>query len=343
VAAGCGFVLSIGKDGVSRQIAIFCEDHMVLDTTKGKVSYLDTIKYRLYTETASSAHKGLIPVVGRGKAVGIQLSYINQHWLKMRWYHAFLRINSGILNPIRKTKIPWFLPESLGGLSIPCMKEDIPEWGIKYINYIFRVLDLGFKERIIVLCSLQNIIGDLSHGLVQDAGGIDRLSKLMDNVSLASPEEVLSMRTDKIWPEQAIRQFLSGEGYPSLEWDSLIRISREYGFVPVKEALDLFNRVVNTNKLIEGTLFPLQHGVTRWNRRSSRYWKKFQLVDESQLDPRFKDFPTLHKLAMQSFAYYVPVQAVNQTLRFGTSLSMFRPLPVGSPIIRRSPGPDEGA
>jgi hypothetical protein len=257
-------------------------------------------------------------VVGRGATLSNQIGYLPDESWKERVCTLFHSIVLCKFDYITTTTIPWFLPASAGGLGMPIYR--IPSWGNKYINFVLKVLDEDPIKRMATLFHLRSLGGRQKHGTNVSENTLRILRGIISSLRI-NDSGTFENKGNVLYTSGEMDTFLRGNGHEVRDWDDTIRLCRIYDVINIDEFLSAVENALALNEVIfdfskKKDKWPLK----RWVNRSARFWAKQQLVDEP-IDPRFKDFKSLHQLCARSLGYYLRSDSTLPIVKYGTKLS----------------------
>jgi len=327
VCTQIGFVIST-KDGCSNRVGVFTEDHIRIDRSgnKTKLVFIDVIKCRLLT-TASRLHAdNRASIFGKGRMLTKVIAWINPeircYVLKLHM-NLFLRTYRGNFSSLR---IPWFLPPICGGLGLEPVS--IPEWGYKYINAIFEILEIkDFRERASLLWEFRHLSGSARHGVepTKKAWYTAITALNMLEYSPAESEFNPEERNLVYTQDQIIRHMVSkgvkfSEYTDEYDFDSICNYAWENNFCQVNRLIEEFERVDTFQQMLEKPVKIQVKTIKQWIRRSSRFWRKWNLDSTRPLDGRFTDLDKLNGLVTFSVAGFCNRNISDDVLAHGPSL-----------------------
>jgi hypothetical protein len=276
------------KDGISRRVLIFCEDHVLLDEN-GKFVYLDVIKSRLLTTMARQHSENRSSILGKGRMLTNQLDYFDDKNIKifvMEIYHTiFDRAYNYMLGSLA---LPHFLPPSCGGMGYPIEDSKLPPWAYEYIGYIFDVL----KEEDIMSRYSRTLEFSLLNK--RNKHGIDNSEKILSTFkAIANANgEPFRFFTGKIPETLKPREIYNTDVVVSIlekfnldipkdpytggpDYDSVRNESQRFGLVPLREIFDQIERTLNFQEFLKDDLvLRSQRTFEQWVRSSGKFWNK---------------------------------------------------------------------
>lgn len=293
VAKDCGFRLS-WKDGWSKRIMIFCEDHILLtqdpNTNKHKFVYIDVIKSRLLTPMTRQHSDNRSSILSKGRMLRNQLDYVEESARKvavLEIYHKiFSRQYSGETDRLR---LPFFLPPSAGGVGYPIKESLIPKWGYKFIKFVYQVLDIeNWHDRYIAICELRKLNSPSKKGIqtLNESLEIVRetIGRFHHYISDEEPKEILS---DVVYPDQVVQRLLEinnrvpvSDPYTGrYDRSSFENEAYNIGFVPITHYLDEVERSLNFQTFLTSNEVRDQRTFNKWMKDSAKFWKKKGVLD----------------------------------------------------------------
>nr|QED42934.1 putative RdRp [Monilinia narnavirus H] len=313
------------KDGMSRRIIIFCEDHALLTGrgTQFKIEYIDVIKSRLLTTMSRDHSENRSSILGKGRMLSNQLDYFSNENLKIAVLSYFRNIfdrcyNYGVIRN-QACKLPLYLPPCAGGMGLPIVDSLMPSFMWPYIGYIYKVLsDPSEYSRLTKLTILSSMNSRIKHGISSDVSLI--LEELLKPYSRALPGEsrikgntiynddfIITLLTNVYSVDIPLDPYLKKYDFSSLE-NEAARI----GFVPLSSFPSEIERVLNFQKFIKDGFTKETRTYNKWVKQSSRYWKKvFKTEDKAKLEKlgreKFTSISSLEKAITRGFSGWIYV------------------------------------
>jgi len=324
VAIAMGWQFS-WKEGISRRILIFCEDHALL-SGKGddfRAVYIDVVKSRLLTTMSREHSDNRSSILGKGRMLSNQLDYFEDKNLKIAILGYYRNIFDRCFdyNIIRNQacKMPIYLPPCAGGMGIPIVDTLIPEFMWPYIGYIYEILSIeDWTERFCRLEELSSLNHRVKHGFSSDTAPV--LKQVLASFSRAVPSEDSLYKGDAIYEDSHIMGLFAQLGIecPSdpytKKWDfsSLRNEAARLGFVPLSSLPEEVERVLNFQAFLKGGAQREPRTFNKWLKTSRRYWRKaFSGRDSGKLSKlgksEFKSIALLEKAITRSFNGWVYV------------------------------------
>jgi len=310
------------KDGISRRLLIFCEEHVCVFGKE--FTYIDVIKSRLLTTMARQHSDNRSSILGKGRMLGTQLAYFDNRMLKifiMKIYdQVFNRSHKYIMNSMN---LPYFLPPSCGGLGYPIPESQIPDWAYEYIGVIFKILDeTNILSRYHKLYELNALTKRNKHGIDATAAALAvfaKMAKTEEIQILDEPIEEFKSRT--IYPDTRIREALSRFGITvpndpytgGPDRDCLRNEAHRFGIIRLDDLFEQIERTINFDTFFRKEVVREQRTFEQWLRRSGKYWKRVlyktspyeRMVFREYGKIRFKDLNHLDNQVLRSFGGYV--------------------------------------
>jgi len=324
VATDMGWQFS-SKDGMSRRIMIFCEDHAIIKTDNGKrtIEYVDVIKSRLLTTMSREHSENRSSILGKGRMLSNQLDYFENKFLKIAILSYFRNIfdrcyNYGIIRN-EACKLPIYLPPCCGGMGLPIVDSIMPSFMWPYIGYIFKVLELPSEsDRFVTLNGLSSLNARVKHGISSDVSPV--LKEIFESYSRALPGES-RVKGNSIYNDDFIvtllREVYSVEVPPDpytkkYDFSSLENEASRVGFVTLQSLPTEIERVLNFQKFLKGDYKKESRTFNVWLKQSSRFWKKvFREEDIQALSAlgrqRFKSVALLERAVTRGFSGWIYV------------------------------------
>nr|WGH50466.1 MAG: RNA dependent RNA polymerase [Moniliophthora roreri-associated narnavirus 2] len=312
------------KDGVSRRVLIFCEDHVLYH--EGKFYYVDVIKSRLLTSMTRQHSDNRSSILGKGRMLRNQLDYIDEVNPKVMTLTIFKKIFNRVYDgAIDCLRLPYFLPPSCGGLGFPIMEDSIPEFGWKYIKYIFDLLEEEDQIiRFYNLCRLRSLNCPSKKGINTVEESLKVLNRELARYQFIPDIEWSSDLSSYLIPsngvftdnliKELVKLFFNREIPPDpydptkFDWDSLKNEASILGFLKFDELFDQIDRLVNFQEFLTSDHQREQRTFNQWKSSSAKYWKRaigpnFEKV--SLRDPRFKTFAHLERKVLYASSGWV--------------------------------------
>jgi hypothetical protein len=317
VANDIGMVFS-WKDGLSKRVLIFCEDHAILSESSREVLYIDVIKSRLLTTMAREHSENRSSILGKGRALGNQLDYFENNHLKIAilgyFYSIFVRVYK---DSLLSCKLPLYLPPCCGGLGIPIVETIMPEYMWPYIGYIFEVLNIeDYFERYCALEELSALNSRVKHGLsIKDSNILrSECARYKHNVSKVG----INFRPNVIYSDDDMYEILDliGTNVPldpyikKRDFSSLKNEAARIGFVQFSSLSEEIERILNFNEFFSRGVTREQRTFNKWGRDSKKFWKnKFRGRNLSLLSQSgktgFKSIADLEKRVTRGFSGWI--------------------------------------
>jgi len=293
VISDSGMAVSPGKDNDSKEVMVFCEDFILCK--KGnefyEFEYLDTIKGRLLSPSSREMTDRKIAALSRGRMVSGQLSWYPNLFYKeyiISLYNNMVRNIHG--RDFFSHDYPFHLPPSCGGLGLPINWQDVPHKEQKYIKYVVWLTSQPKTyENISKFLTLRSINGQNRYGIVPP--GIQ--SELIASITgfpvtetfikekVVERNTVYSSKFVQELYEERTKQTLSASTYTGrVPYDLIQSAAYILGFVDIWSALDLAERSVTFNALLQNEVKPKKvEYFTSQIRRMNRKWSKIESVD----------------------------------------------------------------
>jgi hypothetical protein len=310
------------KDGVSRRLLIFCEEHICVQ--KNKFIYIDVIKSRLLTTMARQHSDNRSAILGKGRMLGQQLAYFDNKLLKifiMKIYdQVFNRCHNYVMNNMQ---LPYFLPPSCGGLGYPIPESTLPSWSYEYIGLIYSIVDIpNIMERFVRFYELQRLTKRNKHGIDNSKNALRIFSKLAKDTEIQYDDnEIVEFRPRTVYPDTRIREVLSKVGITvpndpytgGPDRDHLRNEASRFGIIQLNDIFDQIERTLNFNEFFRREVVREQRTFEQWIRGSYKYWKRAlymsgpsKRAEYAKLGrDRFKDLNQLDNQVSRSFVGYV--------------------------------------
>ncbi|QJT93754.1 RNA-dependent RNA polymerase [Erysiphe necator associated narnavirus 22] len=340
VVKDTGMVLS-WKDGISRRLLIFCEDHILCDNT-GKLLYIDVIKSRLLTTMSRQHSDNRSSILGKGKMLNNQLAYLTDKTLQIFVMQIYNSIFSREYNNLFKgMKLPYFFPPNAGGIGYPILDLEIPKWSTWMFGYIEEVLQSDdYNYRMVVLHDLSRHNFRNKHGMDNTKKAIELFSHLTHGKGIIFiPEgEVENFYPYTVYGEKVIRNLLKRNNinvpsdiYGNFDRDNFTIVLQTLGIIPFRDYIDNIDRVLNFNEALSSVVLRKQRTVNDWVKTSSRFWgrlyrslsqEKLRQLQLLGLDTMKSSMESLSKRIDRAFDGYVIPSIWESVPEFGPSLQI---------------------
>jgi len=250
VAILLGMVFS-WKDAISQRIMIFCEDHVLFQNETGKPVYVDVIKSRLLTPMTRQHSDNRSSILGKGRMLRNQLDYFENDALKSSIMTVYRNIFDNLYGRynIQALTVPLWLPPACGGIGFPLLEKEIPDWGWKYIKYVYNILDEpDVLKRFIALSTLKVLNLPSKKGIETWSKSLEMLSSALtgyDHYEYNGNLEEVDFSGKKIFPDRLMIDLvkeLRGHDVPpspydplKVDYDSLENEINPFGFIKVTD------------------------------------------------------------------------------------------------------------
>jgi hypothetical protein len=338
VAIQLGMVFS-WKDGISRRVLIFCEDHAIV-REDGKIVYIDVIKSRLLTTMTRQHSDNRSSILGKGRMLRNQLDYFENNALKSSIMTVYDEIFSRVYKmTLEEAGIPVWLPPACGGLGYPLLESEIPSHGWKYIQHIFSILEVPDKlERAHLLYELKVLNLPQKKGIQNWDQSLEIFSKLLKDFEFHQYDgnlenQVISEKL--IYDDNFVKDVLHlmGRDVPKdpydpskYDFDSLKSEAALIGFIKIDEFLGEIERSCNFQEFLSKETVRQQRTLARYFRDSSKYWRRVGIPPNlrgkgiTKADcPSFKSFVDLEKKCLFHLNGWIMVS--------NTTIGMFNSFP----------------
>jgi len=312
------------KEGVSRRVMIFCEDHAILTGKKDKfkVVYADVIKSRLLTTMSREHSDNRSSILGKGRMLSNQLDYFENKNLKISIIGYFRNIfdrcfHYGVIHNMA-CKMPIYLPPSAGGMGFPIVESLMPSFMWPFIGHVFKTLDIKDEaERYCALEALKSLNSRVKHGFSADTSEV--LLKVFREFKKAKPgssrvsgntiyddDFVITLLTEVYSIEMPLDPYLKKYDFSSLKNEA-----SRIGFVPLSSLAEEIERVLNFQKFLKNGVDREPRTFNKWLKDSKRYWNKnlFKTNEVSKMAnlgrSRFKDIVSLERAITRGFSGWI--------------------------------------
>lgn len=328
------------KEGISRRIMIFCEDHTLL---KGKgeqfqTVYIDVIKSRLLTTMSREHSDNRSSILGKGRMLSNQLDYFEDKNLKIAILGYFRNIfdrcfSYGVLRN-EACRMPIYLPPSCGGMGFPIVDSIMPTFMWPYIGHIFDLLDIEDEaERYCALQRVSSLNHRVKHGFSSDTSGV--LKQVFEGFRRAIPGEK-RVTGNSIYNDDFVITLLN-EVYSldvptdpytnKYDYSALRNEASRIGFVPLSQLAEEVERVLNFNSFLKGVVGREPRTFNKWLRDSKRYWRNvipgFRTSEYTRLfkkgKQQFKTVGDLERKVTRGFSGWIYVGSDLQHLNLMNS------------------------
>jgi len=283
-----GMVLSPGKDGDSKRLMIFCEDHVLINYEHlyMKFTYIDVIKCRLLTTMGRLHADHRVAILSKGRMLQNQLNYFDSDRLKrittVVYNNILDRHYSGQISSLR---LPIHLPPSCGGIGLPILWSDLPDWEVVYVKYVVWLTSQPRTvENLIAFLKMRDLnqrvkygikVGPVPHLFLKsltdfvDAGVYSGLPDVLWKNRIYSEDYVRNLIEDITRDKVPVSPYTG-----KISYDALCNQAHIFGFVDMWSAFDLIERFLVFQQLLEEVQKPEVRTLNQWIRRSTRFWKK---------------------------------------------------------------------
>jgi len=329
VARDIGMVFSIGKDGDSVRVMIFCEDHILLNLKEKtprvfRLQYVDVIKSRLLTTMSRDHADGRAAIFGKGRMLGQQLAWYPNPLVREIVLSIFHFIfEKKYTNVFKAWALPYFLPPVLGGLGIPV--QEIPPWGFRYINYIVDQLK-DWKKAIAFVWQCRHLTGRNRWGWDDHPKAVKlALSDLKDLKRLDNIDDVENHR--QIYSLDQVFTILKNKGCiipkdpytGDIDFEQVKVFAHNNGYIELDGLVDQYERVLTFQDALDGKSVVCDKTLVLWSRRSSRMWSKIRPKNNS--NPHI-EVGKLEKQAFEALNGFIFREFSTPVLKYGPSLNL---------------------
>jgi hypothetical protein len=252
-------VVSVSKDGISQDFAVFCENALCIPSDKdvltdkegetfGKIVYIDTIKSRLLSGTSKVSMEHRSPIFGHASALERALKWIkdpetNRRVETLFWvvnYHKAVKLGGCYAS----------LPQELGGFGLPRFTpsgefrdlDNDPKIRIalSYLEAIYRLNDSQFMVYWLLLRSINS-------------------ERPKGNPFIMTPKETLLISSKFNWivPNWDIEPWCSIPAYIKADRNALhIWMEIKHGLISARTAFFYINRIKAISSLMRGEHSP---------------------------------------------------------------------------------------
>jgi hypothetical protein len=346
------------KDGISRRLLIFCEEHVTMFNKK--YTYIDVIKSRLLTTMARQHSDNRSSILGKGRMLGTQLAYHDSKIMKifiMKIYdQVFNRAHRYVMDSMN---LPYFLPPSCGGLGYPIPDSQMPDWAYEYIGYIYTILDEpNILVRYFKLYEVSRLTKRNKHGIDNSKVALETFARMAktENVKFFDGN-IEEFETRTVYPDHRIRDVMARFGISIPEdpytggpdRDHLRNEAHRFGIIRLDDLFEQIERTLNFDVFFRKEVVREQRTFEQWIRTSGKFWAK-ALYSATPLQRRtyqgygrlkFKSLNDLDNQVLRSFSGYVVPMNWGTLDSAGPSLRMdFRTYRAGYgkyPYVDRKP------
>nr|WPR16651.1 MAG: RNA-dependent RNA polymerase [Streptophyte associated narna-like virus 24] len=321
VVACCGMKLS-WKDGVSRRLLIFCEEHVTVFNKQ--FTYIDVIKSRLLTTMARQHSDNRSAILGKGRMLANQLNYHPSKMIKtfiMKIYdQVFDRSHKYIMSNMR---LPYFLPPSCGGMGYPIPESQIPEWAYEYIGYIYKQIDEpNILWRYFKLYEVGRLSKRNKHGIDNSEAALAAFSAMAKKENIRFHDDIIEQfDSQTLYPDTRIREVLNrfGINIPTDPYtggpdrDHLRNEAQRFGIIPLDVLFEQIERTLNFDVFFRKEVVREQRTFEQWIRQSGKFWKRslFNLKSYDRMilteygKSKFTTLSNLDNQVLRAFSGYV--------------------------------------
>lgn len=344
IVLGTGMFLSKGKDGDSKRVLIFCEDHVIaqydLETKQWSFSYADTVKCRLLTNMSRQGTSRVASILGKGRMVSTQLEWfpndtVRQITVKI-YYDLVERIYSGWTS---RMKLPMTFPASCGGLSLPKIG-NLTQDELLYAKYIFWLTEQPRTVKTLIeVMKLRALSERYRYGVPNPEFPDELLSRIgsfkpyngdiddeVDAFGIYSEEQVKEIYKLVVGKDMTspMAEFL-----PLTYKDICLFARNECGLVPIWDALDQLERhtVFTAMLTSQGKEEPETLTLNKWVKKASNYWRRIEKQYKSEYQnyslPDSVSLKDVHWRIQNYFSGFVFMRTFTDMFRkFGPSLAL---------------------
>jgi hypothetical protein len=324
ITASVGMKLSY-KDGVSRRVLIFCEDH-ILVTKERKFLYVDVVKSRLLTTMCRQHSENRSSILGKGRMLTNQLDYFDDQVIRIFIMKIFDLVFDRSHNYVMKDMtLPYFLPPSCGGMGYPIEDSVIPEFAYPYFGYIFKLLEEpNIMVRYSSILELQVLNKRNKHGIDNSDNIVSVFKSLASKTNPLKfhKGEISCFEINTLYDAYDVSSLLTGLGIDipkdpytgGFDRDSVRNEAQRFGIIPFSEYLTQIERTLNFQEFLKDeSVLRSQRTFEQWIRRSGKFWKRelFSKPLAYRQDlarigkERFVDLKTLDRVVNRQFDGYI--------------------------------------
>nr|WPR16649.1 MAG: RNA-dependent RNA polymerase [Streptophyte associated narna-like virus 18] len=310
------------KDGISRRLLIFCEEHIIAQNKE--FIYIDVIKSRLLTTMARQHSDNRSAILGKGRMLGTQLAYFDNRNLRI----FVMKIYDQVFDRCHKyqmvnMQMPYFLPPSCGGLGYPIPDTQLPGWSYMFIGYIFKILEEpNILIRYYSLYQLSRLTKRNKHGLDNSSAALAAFAAMAKTEEIQfSNEPITKFESRTIYPDARVRDVLTQNGIeiPSDPYtggpdrDHLRNEAQRFGIIRLDDLFEQIERTLNFDVFFRTEVVREQRTFTKWVKQSGVFWKKalfgLSFSEKQKLSDygreKFKNLNDLDNQVLRSFSGYV--------------------------------------
>jgi len=347
------------KEGISKRLLIFCEDHALL-SGKGKqftTVYVDVIKSRLLTTMSREHSDNRSSILGKGRMLSNQLDYFEDKNLKIAilgyFRNIFDRCFGYTVLRNQACRMPIYLPPCAGGMGFPIVDSIMPTFMCPYIGHIYDLLDIKDEaERYCRLEEVSSLNHRVKHGFSSDTSEV--LKKVFEGFRRAVPGET-RVTGNSIYDDNFVITLLQEAYHLEIpddpytnryDFSSLRNEASRIGFVPLSSLAEEVERVLNFQAFLQGRAGREPRTFNKWLRDSKRYWSKvipkYRTSEYTRLfqkgKQRFTTVGNLEKQVTRGFSGWVYVGSDLQHLNLMNSgpslkITFSRPSKIGGRML----------